>query len=406
LKQIGVLGFFSLMLETITFSVANTKLLGTFWRAETSGGQKCPTVLLLHGIPGTEKNTDLAYALCAAGWNCLTFHYRGCWGSDGNYSLAGNLEDVTAAIDYLANDPSVDMERFVLAGLSLGGYNTIAIAARDPRVKAAIPMSPLVTPQDRSLDDAAFTECATILHGVTAAELRDQWFGLTPASTLAPALAGRPVLLLTGDVDDLFPPHHIQPLADAMPFATWQRLPLADHAFSNHRPDVIRIVLDWLTETFTLVPPLPAGFTLRKPVEADHARVVAVLNDWWGGRDLSHLLPRLYFHHFNHSSFIIEKDGQLAAFLTGFISQAEPGVAYIHFVGVHPQYRKDGLARAMYERFFGLARARGAREVHCITGTVNATSIAFHQRMGFHISEPIPHYDGPDGDRVSMVRRI
>ena len=36
-----------------------------------------PTVVLLHGFPGNEKNLDLAQSLRRAGYNVLFFHYRG-----------------------------------------------------------------------------------------------------------------------------------------------------------------------------------------------------------------------------------------------------------------------------------------------------------------------------------------
>ncbi len=385
-----------------------SKMLGTFWRADTTG--KHPTVLLLHGIPGVEKNTDLAYALREAGWNCIALHYRGCWGSEGNYNLAGNIDDIIAAIDFAASDPGVDMGRFAIVGLSLGGYGVIAAAARDPRPKAIVSINPLVTPADQPLDDATFTEWAAMLAGITAAEAKAQWLALTPLPELAPQLTGfvgRPTLLLTGEADPYFPPSHAKPLADAMPFAEWKRILGADHMFCDHRATLVHTVINWLTlnafPSFPLFPSSP-GLLLRHSLESDHARVLAVLNDWWGGRDLSHLLPRLYFQHFNDTSFIIEQDGELVAFLIGFISQSEPDEAYIHFVGVHPDHRKDGLARSMYERFFALARARGAREVHCITSPVNTVSIAFHKRLGFEVSEPIANYDGLDGDRVSMKR--
>jgi predicted alpha/beta-fold hydrolase len=44
-----------------------------------SGGRPHPTVVLLHGFPGNEKNLDLAYAMRRAGWNALIPHYRGAW---------------------------------------------------------------------------------------------------------------------------------------------------------------------------------------------------------------------------------------------------------------------------------------------------------------------------------------
>jgi len=394
-------------LDGILIYSHGSKMLGTFWRADTVG--KHPTALLLHGIPGVEKNTDLAYALREAGWNCIAFHYRGCWGSEGDYNLEGNLDDIVAAINFAASDPGVDMERLALVGLSLGGYGVVAAAARDPRPKAIVSINPLVTPADKPLDEATFAEWASMLAGITAAEVKVQWMALTPLTELAPKLAGRPTLLLTGEADLYFPPAHAQPLADAMPFAQWVRIPGAEHTFSDYRATLIHTVIDWLSlNVFPLSPlfPLSPALSLRHTIEADHSRVLAVLNDWWGGRDLSHLLPRLFFQHFNDTSFIIENNGELVAFLIGFISQSETGVAYIHFVGVHPDHRKDGLARSMYDRFFVLARSRGAREVHCITSPVNTVSIAFHKRLGFEVSEPISNYDGLDGDRVAMKRKL
>jgi pimeloyl-ACP methyl ester carboxylesterase len=46
-----------------------------------SGAGLHPTVLLLHGFPGTELNLDLAREFQRAGWNVLAIHYRGVWGA-------------------------------------------------------------------------------------------------------------------------------------------------------------------------------------------------------------------------------------------------------------------------------------------------------------------------------------
>lgn len=364
-----------------------------------------PTVLLLHGIPGIEKNFDLAYALREAGWNCLYFHYRGCWGSDGVYSLPGILDDIQVAIDYLHQHPQVDQNRLAGAGLSLGGWGAISAAARDERLRAIVSLNPLVDGKTRPLTDGEAAEFAEPLNGITSAEVQEQWLNLTPLTEVAHKLAGRPTLLLTGDADELFSPEHQQPLAAVMPFAEWRRIPGANHTFTGHRKLMVRTVTDWLARAFSPLPPLSPSFTLRHPTEFDHAPVLAVLSDWWGGRDLSPLLPRLFFQHFNDTSFIVEENGKIAAFLIGFMSQ-EPGLAYIHFVGVHPGHRQSGLGKALYERFFELARARGAREVHAVTAPVNAGSQAFHRKMGFVVSEPISDYDGTDGDRMTLKRKL
>ena len=56
-----------------------------------------PTVILLHGLPGNEKNLDLAQAIRRDGWNAVTFNYRGSWGSPGVFRFGQNLEDADAA---------------------------------------------------------------------------------------------------------------------------------------------------------------------------------------------------------------------------------------------------------------------------------------------------------------------
>ncbi|MCX4448264.1 GNAT family N-acetyltransferase [Streptomyces sp. NPDC058369] len=156
---------------------------------------------------------------------------------------------------------------------------------------------------------------------------------------------------------------------------------------------------------------LPAGLTARHPTAEDHPRVQAVLNTWWGGLkgeagalERALLLPRLYFQHFTGTSFLVEDpDGNLAAFLVGFLSQSEPDVAYVHFVGVDPALHGQGIGSALYRAFFTLARAHGRRYVHCITSPENTASQSFHTRLGFTASPALPDYDGPGLDRVAFT---
>src|SRR5579863_3769441 len=51
-----------------------------------------PTLVIFHGLPGNEKFLDLAQAARRAGWNALTFNYRGSWGSPGVFRLSQNTE--------------------------------------------------------------------------------------------------------------------------------------------------------------------------------------------------------------------------------------------------------------------------------------------------------------------------
>ncbi|MFJ8016978.1 GNAT family N-acetyltransferase [Streptomyces sp. NPDC096339] len=156
---------------------------------------------------------------------------------------------------------------------------------------------------------------------------------------------------------------------------------------------------------------LPAGLRARRLAEEDHLRVLAVLDAWWGGlkgeagaRERALLLPRLYFQHFTTTSFLVEHgDGEIAAFLVGFLSQTEPGAAYVHFVGVDPALHGQGVGRVLYQAFFALARSHGRRYVHCVTSPENTASQAFHTRLGFTPSAVKPDYDGPGLDRVAFT---
>ncbi len=153
-----------------------------------------------------------------------------------------------------------------------------------------------------------------------------------------------------------------------------------------------------------------------RPVEpTDYQPVISVLNDWWGGRSMTDMLPRLFFVHFRDTSFVAEYQGQIVGFIIGFTSQTFPDEAYVHFVGVHPEHRRKGLARRLYGRFDESVRDRGCRVVRCVTSPVNKVSIAFHLRAGFHVVpgenliEGIPvhaNYDGEGGDRVLFERPL
>jgi GrpB-like predicted nucleotidyltransferase (UPF0157 family)/predicted GNAT superfamily acetyltransferase len=154
---------------------------------------------------------------------------------------------------------------------------------------------------------------------------------------------------------------------------------------------------------------------IRKLRPADYQVVLPVLDDWWGGRHMAGMLPRLFFDHFSGTSFAAERDGELSGFLAGFRSQSRPAEAYIHFVGVAPRERGSGLGRRLYERFFSTVGAQGCTLVRAVTAPVNEGSIRFHQQMGFSI-EPgdaeaggiavTTAYDGPGQDRVRFVRQL
>jgi ribosomal protein S18 acetylase RimI-like enzyme len=142
-------------------------------------------------------------------------------------------------------------------------------------------------------------------------------------------------------------------------------------------------------------------YTVRDVVPDDWQRVMAVMVEWWGGRDLREMLPWVFFEHFRTTSLIAEHEEELVGFLVGFLCPTHADEAYVHFAGVHPAWRRVGLARDLYRRFCAMAQAEGRTMVRAVTSPVNKDSIAFHQRLGFVL---MPGNGEVDGLPVTLDR--
>ena len=225
-----------------------------------------PTMLLLHGLPGNEQNLDLAQAARRAGWNVLTMHYRGSWGSPGRFSLAGAGEDVDAAMAFLrqpenAREYGIDTRRIVIAGHSMGGFFAARHAARHDDVAGAILIDPwniglwakrvLAHPENRQDEIASMGEdFGNALAGADAATLTREserhaqdWDLLDDA----PGLAGKPLLVIgaaKGNAAEIAP---LLTAIRARRAAGLAALTMpTDHAFIDHRIALAGAVVDWL----------------------------------------------------------------------------------------------------------------------------------------------------------------
>jgi ribosomal protein S18 acetylase RimI-like enzyme len=146
---------------------------------------------------------------------------------------------------------------------------------------------------------------------------------------------------------------------------------------------------------------------VRHAKPSDYGRIIGRVNVWWGGREMAPMLPQLFFVHFEGTSFVAEEDGEeLVGFLCGFLSQTDPNEAYIHFVGVSPETRGEGVGRTLYERFFDEVREQGRSVVRCVTVPGNEGSLAFHEALGFEVDRVVADYDGPGEDRTLLVKRL
>ena len=225
---------------------------------QASGAGPHPTIVICHGLPGNEKNLDLAQAARRAGWNAVTFNYRGSWGSPGNFRFAQNPEDAAAVFEYLrapsnAAALGIDTRRIVLAGHSMGGWVTAMTASKDSAAFGAILISAADMGQAMGTRERLIGFMADdmeSLAGVTPQTMADEVTANAKAFSIgnaAPGLAKLPLLVITSD-DGLAPV--AAALVKGIEAQGGKNVKTAhfatDHSYSDHRIALESEVLQWL----------------------------------------------------------------------------------------------------------------------------------------------------------------
>lgn len=228
-----------------------------------AGAGPHPTLVLLHGLPGNEKNLDLAQAVRRAGWNVVTPNYRGSWGSPGTFRFAGNLEDARAVLAYLRDPPhaqalGIDTRCIVLGGHSMGGWVTAMTAERDSALAGAILISAAnMGARGKASRAEVVTQMADNYEtlAATAEQMADELIANAAAFDWTPAAAGlaaHPLLVLTSE-------DGLAPAADALVAkvrAAGSRNVATAHAATDHGWSDKRIRLE--TAVITWLQALPA----------------------------------------------------------------------------------------------------------------------------------------------------
>ncbi len=241
-------------MEVLHIPTGGVQVNGIAYLASGAGAH--PTVVLFHGLPGNEKNLDLAQAIRRAGWNVVTINYRGSWGSPGTFSFRGNLADAKATLAYVRSNATalgIDTHKLVVMGHSMGGWVTAMTGGSDPDLAGVVMISAAdmgflaVTSEAQRLKTAS--DNMESLAGVTpqsvAAEmttLRDAGF-----AQAAPGLAKKPLLVLTSD-DGLAPMSdvlvaHVKKLGGKVTTVH----AATDHGWNSARIRLESEILQWLS---------------------------------------------------------------------------------------------------------------------------------------------------------------
>ncbi|WIG58501.1 MAG: hypothetical protein OJF49_001247 [Ktedonobacterales bacterium] len=144
--------------------------------------------VICHPQPATNSMDDplcrrIAADLAQVGIVALRFNFRGVGGSQGQQT-DGRLEplDIAGAIEFLLNQPAINMQKLCLIGHAFGAFMALTYTAHDPRVKTVVAVSPPI-------------------------------FRLMPDT----GKFDRPKFVLTGEYDEVSPRHKLEAWLDPLP---------------------------------------------------------------------------------------------------------------------------------------------------------------------------------------------
>jgi pimeloyl-ACP methyl ester carboxylesterase len=229
---------------------------------QAAGAGPHPTVILMHGLPGNERNLDLAQAIRRCGWDVLTFTYRGAWGSPGDFSIANSMDDSAAALAFARSPDAtrlgIDPRHIVVAGHSMGGATAFMTAAGARGLDGLILIDAWNIAKgtskgafNRSEMIAGFDDFGNSLHGGTPASVADEVIAKRSQWDLVAAAAriGRtPVLTINAKYGI---GARNQPVTDALRKAGARVTEVmidSDHSFSDHRLALAATVTRWLQQ--------------------------------------------------------------------------------------------------------------------------------------------------------------
>jgi GNAT superfamily N-acetyltransferase len=145
------------------------------------------------------------------------------------------------------------------------------------------------------------------------------------------------------------------------------------------------------------------GMQTRPLTKADYDQIVQVIDRWWAG-PTSALAHPMFFYELGRLARVVESDGLLVGFLLGFICP-DASVGYVHLIGIHPDYRRRGVAKLLYTAFEEDCAREGCRRLKAITTLGNEGSARFHEALGWSMAE-VEDYAGPGRLRIVFTKDL
>ncbi len=235
---------------TVIFRVKGRKMLSHYHRPAGPEGRRFPTVLFLHGFPGSEKNVDVQRALMRKGIASVAPSFLGAWGSAGTYrftTLPAQAAEMLAAVKKLE---FVDPRRVALFGFSMGGWAALNAAASEPGLRAVVAVAPaggveMIGPHTLEFITRLSRPLNTLAPRALAADFKRAVAAGDPGRAARRIKA--PLLLVHGDADETIPLTVSERIAQSAGGRV--RLVIergASHDFLDRRARLTRLCADFL----------------------------------------------------------------------------------------------------------------------------------------------------------------
>jgi len=195
------------------------------------------------------------------------FHYRGAWGSEGEFSLVNAEQDVQAVLRYISKPENaaklrINPDLISIVGHSMGGHMAIAGILDNAAVKCAIAYDGanmgvgdvgIMADPETDIPWKAYSDTLFMLKGWSgeklAKELKEHGKALNLVRRVN-TLNGRPILLIAADTNVIPMKSHIKPLLKALQATPNSRISYKliddDHSFNSSRTELISTTAQFL----------------------------------------------------------------------------------------------------------------------------------------------------------------
>jgi len=221
-------------------------------------GNKPYGVVVVHGIWANKQAVlPIATILSEAGYQVLVIDLRGHGFSEGDQQSYGYYEalDVIAGVDYLLTRPEIDEVGVI--GYSLGGSAAVRATALDERIKALIVESSFSSLRNAVKD--SFSQHTGLPSWPLAAILvraAEDKLGLSveqiSSSKALATMKPRPVMIIHGEEDQLFPVEHANEMYEAAqePKELWILKGLAHEYPIAYQAEYSKRILEFYEDAF------------------------------------------------------------------------------------------------------------------------------------------------------------